>query len=229
MQLERSHRVALRAALFQTLLHIVPVEEEELVAIRIVEDSSQRELERDGKDVPHEGDSFPLLPAELFRQCSGCDARRALAPEHQFLLLRHCKLRMNLKHAGRIDAETSEEIARLASVLVCPAEPLPHHCGLHTRHLFDLLPVGRRQGLGQRHPVMRHEPQRLSRRRITAEEQRSIHRHQNPEQTQRDRHAADRKDAAAPVAQAVLKDERGIPEHDHDRTPERKLFFFITL
>jgi hypothetical protein len=61
--------------------------------------------------------------------------------------------------------------------------------------------------------VMSHQPKRLRRARISAIKQSPIHSHQYPEQAERNRHAADRQDATAPVAQTIPENKRHMPKH----------------
>jgi hypothetical protein len=123
------------------------------------------------------------------------------------LVLGNLEVRHDAEQVSGLGSKAWKHVLGITIVFVYAAEPLPDHQVLYSRNALDLVAVRDGDWLRQRYAVARDEAKRLGWCRI-AQEHGLVHRHQHTQDAQGNRHAADRQDAAPPITQTILQNER---------------------
>src|SRR4029077_1746533 len=131
------------------------------------------------------------------------------ALEGQLLLVGKLVIRPYVEEVFRLCREAGKHVLRIAVVLVGTTEPLPYRQVFYSRNEPDFVAVIDRERLRERDAVTRDQAERLTGRRI-AQEQSLVHGDEYAENAQGNRDAPDSQNAAPPVAQTILQNERQI-------------------
>ena len=120
------------------------MEEQRLVLFWRVVDTADHQFQIHRKDIALERDMVSKVPAKTCHQVFPHNTGPPFLYPGLLLVLWHGVFRVDSKEDVGLHAETGEEVVKIATVFVGPAEPLRYRNGLHPRDLPDLIAIKQR-------------------------------------------------------------------------------------